>query len=101
MTEISAVPSRDDIIEKLGAALVKVAAREPASLSLTESARLRDDLGLDSFAAVELIFELEDMVDVRITREAAATFQTVGDVVSYVMDELSAARARVAAGQPG
>ncbi len=68
---------------------------------LTESARLRDDLGLDSFAAVELIFELEDLVDVRITREAAATFRTVGDVVSHVMGELSAARARVAGGQGG
>lgn len=96
MTEIPPVPSREGILEMLRAALLKVTARDPASVSLAESTRLREDLGLDSFAAVELVFEVEDLAGVRITREAAASFQTVGDVVSCVMGQLPATQAPVA-----
>jgi acyl carrier protein len=87
MTEIPA--SRDSIVEKISTVLVKVSDREPTSVALGESTKLREDLGLDSFAALELIFELEDQVGVRISQEAAVSFKTVGDVVTYVLGELS------------
>jgi acyl carrier protein len=88
----STLPSRDTIMEKLLVAFVKVTGREQGSVSLAESTKLRDDLGLDSFAAIELIFELEDMVGVRIPQDAASSFQTVGDVVSYVIAQMSVAQ---------
>ena len=99
MTEIPASP--DSILEKINAALVKMSTRESTSVVLGVSTKLREDLGLDSFAALELIFELEDQVGVRIPQEAAVSFQTVGDVVTYVVGELSAAQARLAGSQPG
>jgi acyl carrier protein len=97
MTEIPA--SRDRILEKIRMVLVKVSDRESTSAVLLESSKLREDLGLDSYAALELIFELEDQVGVRVSQEAAMSFKTVGDVVTYVLGALSADR--VASSQPG
>ncbi len=82
-------PSRADVLERLQAALQKVTGQADSPAGLAESARLRDDLGLDSFDALELLFELEDGLGVRIGKTAAMSFQTVGDVVDYVMAELS------------
>jgi acyl carrier protein len=101
MTEIPTVLSRASILEKLNAALVRVSAREPKQVSLGESTTLREDLGLDSFAAIELVFELEDQVGVSIPQEAAMSFKTVGDVVTYVLGQMSAAQASAAELQEG
>lgn len=87
------VPSRDAIVGKLLEAFVKVTEKDPASVSLMDETKLREDLGLDSFAALELLFELEEMLNVRIPQDAAATFATVGDVVAYVQAQLAAAPA--------
>ena len=87
MTEIPAVFSRASLLEKINAALVRVSAREAKQVSLGESTTLREDLGLDSFAAIELVFELEDQVGVSIPQEAAMSFKTVGDVVTYVLGQ--------------
>lgn len=80
--------SRAAIVDELKAALARITAREPRALALQESTRLREDLGLDSFAAIELVFEVEDIFKVRIPQSAAVTFQTVADVVSYLSAEL-------------
>jgi hypothetical protein len=45
--------------------------RDATSAVVQESSKLREDLGLDSYAALELIFELEDQVGVRVSQEAA------------------------------
>lgn len=84
--------SRADIVDQLRAAYGKVTGQEPESATWSESASLRDDLGLDSFAALELLFELEDRLGVRIARTAAQSFRTVGDVVTFVMAEQRAPR---------
>jgi len=76
--------SREETVAALRAAFVKVTGQEPAG-DFCEQLRLRDDLGLDSFAALELLFELEDRLGVRIPKEAAVGFQTVADVVSFVV----------------
>jgi acyl carrier protein len=101
MTEIPAALSRASILEKISAALVRVSAREPKQVSLEESTKLREDLGLDSFAAIELVFELEDQVGVNIPQEAAMSFKTVGDVVTYVLGQMSAGQASAAEFQEG
>lgn len=82
--------SRADIVEHLCAAFQKVTGRVDRPAGWQDSTRLRDDLGLDSFAALELLFEVEDRLGVRIGKTAAASFQTVGDVVTYVAAELTA-----------
>jgi acyl carrier protein len=87
----SASLSREGIMDQLRAAFVSVTDSAPSSVVLTEATKLRDDLGLDSFAALELVFELEELVGVRISQEAASSFQTVGDVVTYVAAQVSAA----------
>lgn len=87
MTHTPLLPSRAAIVDALTAAMVRVAAHEMPQPS--ESARLREDLGLDSFAAIELMFEVEDMLGVRIPQATAAAFQTVGDVITFVSAELA------------
>ena len=45
--------------------------------------RLVEDLGMDSFLAVELIFELEDHLAIKIPDSDMINLKTVGDVVNY------------------
>ena len=47
-------------------------------------ANLKDDLGIDSLAAVELCLELETEFDVRIEDEELAKLVTVADIVSLL-----------------
>ena len=46
-----------------------------------------EDLGIDSFAAVEMIFDLEEKFDIQISynsNDARPEFQTDGDVVAAI-----------------
>lgn len=45
-----------------------------------------NDLGADSLDIVELVMELEDEFDVKISDEDAEKMQTVGDVVKYIKE---------------
>ncbi len=51
---------------------------------VTLEANLKDDLNIDSLAAVELALELESEFDVRIEDEELAKLETVADVVEIV-----------------
>lgn len=51
---------------------------------ITMEANLKDDLGIDSLAAVELSLELETEFDVRIEDEELAKLVTVADIVSLL-----------------
>lgn len=51
---------------------------------ITLEANLKDDLGIDSLAAVELSLELETEFDVRIEDEELATLVTVADIVKLL-----------------
>ena len=52
--------------------------------TITPEANLKDDLGIDSLAAVELSLELETEFDVRIEDEELAKLVTVADIVSLL-----------------
>lgn len=84
MVQESACPPREVIVSKMAEAFAKVTEKPIETNALGDGTKLREDLGLDSFAALELLFELEEMLNVRIPQEAAASFVTVGDVVAYV-----------------
>jgi len=51
---------------------------------ITLEATLKDDLGIDSLDAVELIMELEDGFDVKIEDAEAQAFVTIGDIVKLL-----------------
>ena len=51
--------------------------------------KLVEDLGMDSFVAVELIFELEDHLGIKIPDSDMINLKTVGDVVNYACSRKS------------
>ena len=52
--------------------------------TITPEANLKDDLGIDSLAAVELALELENEFDIRIEDEELAKLVTVQDVMDII-----------------
>jgi acyl carrier protein len=46
--------------------------------------RFREDLDADSLDLYELVMELEDRYDIRVSEEEAAEIETVGDAVDFV-----------------
>jgi acyl carrier protein len=61
--------------------------------SITESHHLRDDLGLDSVAVIELLFEIEDRFKIQIPDQDLVGLSTVGSVAAYVQQQLAASKA--------
>ena len=52
--------------------------------------RLREDLGLDSLAMIELLFKIEEHFDLEIPNEDLSRVTTVADVTAYVEEKLGA-----------
>jgi len=65
---------REIIVESLGS----------AEDSVVEEARVKEDLGADSLAVVELIMALEDRFEISIPEEKIAEIATVGDIVTLI-----------------
>ena len=61
--------------------------RDPSAI--TESHHLRDDLGLDSVAIIELLFEIEDRFKIQIPDQDLPGLSTVGSVSEYVQQRLA------------
>jgi acyl carrier protein len=57
---------------------------------ITAEARMREDLGLDSLDAVDLIVALEKALGVEIPEETARKMRTVGDIYAYIKDKAPA-----------
>src|SRR5436309_15172510 len=49
---------------------------------------LRDDLGLDSLAIIELLYRIEEAFNLSIPDEDLEKLQTVGDVIVYIEHSL-------------
>lgn len=56
---------------------------------ISNDKKLVEDLGMDSFASVELMFALEDKMGIEISDEDALNLKTVEDVIVYVLSRLS------------
>lgn len=65
---------RDVIVETVGC----------EAAAVTPEARLNEDLGADSLAAMELIMALEEKLDIEIEDAELDQFKTVNDLVSYL-----------------
>jgi acyl carrier protein len=91
MTDLAVTPQ---IIQSLATYLKR------APSSITESHHLRDDLGLDSVAVIELLFEIEDRFKIQIPDQDLPGLSTVGSVAAYVQQRLSSAGSTSAKAKP-
>jgi len=78
---------KKEIESKVKNALVEVLGVKKEDI--TSEKLLIDDLGIDSFASLELVFALEDAVAINISEEDAECFSTVGDVNNYIYNTLA------------
>lgn len=59
------------------------------SEDLKGSSLLDDDLGLDSFDALRIIFEVEDSFDITIPPSEIADIKTMDDIYEYIEKRIS------------
>lgn len=71
-----------ELFEKVRGVIVESLGCDAALV--TETADIKEDLGADSLAVVELIMAIEDAFGITIEEDAAKTAVTVGDVVKLV-----------------
>ena len=58
---------------------------------LTPNASFKDDLGADSLELADLIMELEDNFDIKISEEDGEKLLTVGDAIEYIKGKVEEA----------
>ena len=71
--------------EKVQAILARQLRVDPAIVTL--EAQIKKDLGADSLDILQLLMRIEDQYGIVIPDKALATFNTVGDVVTYLEQE--------------
>ncbi|MEQ1793755.1 MAG: acyl carrier protein [Nitrospira sp.] len=77
------------IVEKIIQALAEYLKRDAATINASH--HLRDDLGLDSMAVIELLYKIEEAFDLQIPDQDLVGLATVGSVASYVEGRLAPA----------
>jgi acyl carrier protein len=70
------------VLEKIVQALADYLKRDADSIQ--PSYHLRDDLGLDSMAVIELLYKIEETFNLQIPDQDLAGLTTVGTVANYV-----------------
>ena len=75
---------------KIIKALADYLRRNPESIEPDQ--HLRDDLGLDSMAVIELLYKIEEAFDIQIPDEDLVRLSTVGAVCQYVTHRLEPAK---------
>jgi acyl carrier protein len=76
-----------DVRETIFAALADYLKRDRATIRADQ--HLRDDLGLDSMAVIELLYKIEEAFDIQIPDQDLIGLSTVGAVATYVDRRLS------------
>jgi acyl carrier protein len=79
------------IAEKVRNALARELKLDPATIRADQA--LREDLGLNSLDAIELMFKVEEEFDLEIPDADLQKLRTVGDLVSYLEERLGVAPA--------
>lgn len=78
------------IVDKIIQALAEYLKRDAGTIKAAH--HLRDDLGLDSMAVIELLYKIEETFDLQIPDQDLVGLATVGSVASYVEGRLSPAK---------
>jgi acyl carrier protein len=78
--------SESDIATQIRTALAQHLKRDVSRIRPED--RLREDLGLDSLAMIELLFKIEEHFDLEIPNEDLSRITTVADVTAYVEEKL-------------
>lgn len=73
---------RSETAEKITTALAEYLKRDPATIH--PDYHLRDDLGLDSMAVIELVYRIEEAFNLQIPDEDLGGMTTVEHVIAYV-----------------
>ncbi|OGW67222.1 MAG: hypothetical protein A3H49_12120 [Nitrospirae bacterium RIFCSPLOWO2_02_FULL_62_14] len=76
------MPAESDIAVRIRTALGEYLKRDPASIEPRHA--LREDLGLDSMATIELLFKIEEVFDLQIPDQDLQQLTKVSDVIAYV-----------------
>lgn len=84
------MPAETDIAIRVRTALANYLKRDVKTIKLSDA--LRNDLGLDSMATIELLYEIEDAFDVQIPDQDLATLVTVGNVIAYIEGKVGPAQ---------
>lgn len=77
------------IVSKIIHALADYLKRD--ATSITEAHHLREDLGLDSMAVIELLYKIEETFNLQIPDQDLAGLTTVRSVAQYVESRLAPA----------
>ena len=77
----------EKILEKLKEIIASIMKTDVSGVS--RESRLKEDLRADSLDKINILMALEEAYDIEMDEEEALTFQTVGDVVDYLVKELS------------
>ena len=83
---------------KIRSSLGEYLKRDPAAILISQ--HLRDDLGLDSMAVIELLYRIEEAFDLQIPDQDLVGLTTVGHVVTYVEKRLGKSASPSAAKKP-
>ena len=75
----------ETMYEKVRAILAKQLRVDAAIVTL--DAQIKKDLGADSLDILQLLMRIEDQYGIVVPDKALATFNTVGDVVTYLEQE--------------
>lgn len=78
------------IVEKIIQALAEYLKRD--AVTIKTSHHLRDDLGLDSMAVIELLYKIEETFDLQIPDQDLVGLATVGSVATYVEGRVAPAK---------
>lgn len=78
--------NKDEILEKVRDILVEQLEVDPDDVKLEAS--FQDDLNADSLELVEVIMELEDQFNVKISDEEARSLTTVGEAVEFIAERI-------------
>jgi acyl carrier protein len=93
------MPAETDIAIRIRTALADYLKRDVKTIKPSDA--LRNDLGLDSMATIELVYQIEDAFDVQILDKDLQTLVTVANVTAYVEGKVGKVTpARPAAAKP-
>jgi acyl carrier protein len=75
----------DELFEKMRKLIAEK--QEIPESKITLEATFRQDLGLDSLDTYELVYAIEEEMDIKIPEEMANKFETVKDAYEYIKSQ--------------